>query len=405
MVNDQQELLNNKLHLKQLELNSLLEITQAINANLSEESLYKIYHFTLLANLKIKKLALYVLDKDWDCKVNFGTLKNYKKKPICDKVLEFATITEINEQYEGFEEFDLAIPVTHKSRVLAYVFVGGIKEREENEEADISFVQTFTNIIIVAIENKKLARKELAQEALRKELEIAKEVQTLLFPKSLPDNNHVKIHATYIPHQTIGGDYYDYIPLDDSSFLVCVADVSGKGIPAALLMSNFQASLRTLIRKTTALREIVKELNHIILNNANGERFITFFIAVCNYKKRKLKYINAGHNPPILLNNGEIISLDRGTTILGVFPNLPNIEEAEIDLEDNAFLFSYTDGLTETENEEQEEFGVERVKEVLTCFQNKNLEQLHRSLLEKLNEFKGKGNYCDDITCLSCLIF
>lgn len=405
MVRDQLELLTNKLHLKQLELNSLLEVTQAINANLSEESLYKIYHFTLLANLKIKKLSLFVLDNEWDCKVSFGTRKSFKKVVLSEKVVSASSITEVDDTFIGFEEFDLLIPIAHKSHVLAYVFVGGIKELEENEEADIAFVQTFTNIIIVAIENKKLARKELAQEAFRKELEIAREVQSLLFPKSLPDNHHLKLHSTYIPHQTIGGDYYDYIPLDDDTFLICIADVSGKGIPAALLMSNFQASLRTLVRKTTALREIVKELNHIILSNANGERFITFFIAVCNYKKKKIKYINAGHNPPILINNGEVISLDRGTTILGVFPNLPSVEETEIELNDNAFLFAYTDGLTETENEKDEEFGVERVKEILKCRNKNNLEELHTIVLNELNEFKEGRGYCDDITYLSCIIF
>src|SRR5690606_33837514 len=142
-----------------------------------------------------------------------------------------------------------------------------------------SFVQTFTSIIVVAIENKKLARKELEQEVFRKELEIAREVQSMLFPKELPDTDKVRAFASYLPHHTIGGDYYDYIQQDENNFLVCIADVSGKGIPASLLMSNFQASLRTLVRQTNDLKQIVNELNFVIKANAKGERFITFFVA------------------------------------------------------------------------------------------------------------------------------
>ena len=113
----------------------------------------------------------------------------------------------------------------------------------------------------------------------------------------MPYNKRVKIKATYFPHDLIGGDYYDYIPVDKKRFIICIADVSGKGIPAALLMSNFQASLRTLIRQTNDLKEIVSELNHLTYENAQGEHFITFFIAMYDKSKHTLTYINAGHNP------------------------------------------------------------------------------------------------------------
>src|SRR5204862_3998771 len=145
-----------------------------------------------------------------------------------------------------FTEFDIVIPVTHKTNTLALVFVGGLdnNHRYENEDG-IRFIQALSNIIIVAIENKKLVRKQLEQEAFRKELEIASDVQQFLFPEKLPNTELLKVEASYLPHDRVGGDYYDYIPINKNQFLICVADVSGKGIPAALMMSNFQASLRT----------------------------------------------------------------------------------------------------------------------------------------------------------------
>jgi phosphoserine phosphatase RsbU/P len=397
------DLLKDKLHLKELELTSLLEMTQAINANLPEESLYKIFHFTLIANLNIRKLALFVLDKDWNCKVNFGTKVNCKTKTLTKSILKINKITHAKGKLKDFEEFDIVIPVIHKEKVLAYVFAGGV----ENHEAltDIAFIQTFTNIVIVAIENKKLARKELEQEAFRKELSIARDVQLHLFPKNLPQSKALRIHASYLPSQMVGGDYYDYIRISEDKFMVCIADVSGKGMPAALLMSNFQASLRTLVRQTIDLRAIVNELNFIIKANARGERFITFFVAICDTKNRNIKYINAGHNPPIVVfDDRSVCILEKGSTVLGAFDRLPFIEEGHINITPETLLFLYTDGLSETSNEKDEEFDIEKIKLFLIKNNNTDLEKLHAELFKKLNKFKGTKEYPDDITFVSCLI-
>ncbi len=403
MVEDS-ELFKKLLHLKELELNSLLEITQAINSNLPEEALYKIYHFTLIANLNINKLALFVFDEEWGCKVNYGTDKNYKNQTVTPEILEISKITEVKGSLQGFAEFDKVIPISHKTTVLAYVLVSSSGRETPAEDVNTSFIQTFTNIIIVAIENKKLARKELAQQAFRKEMEIAKEVQSFLFPKNLPDNQRVRIKASYHPHDSIGGDYYDYIKFSNDAFLICIADVSGKGIPAALLMSNFQASLRTLVRQTKDLKQIVEELNYNILDNAKGERFITFFIAIFDLANNKINYINAGHNPPMLISNGEVVLLDKGTTILGVFNKLPFVNQQEIVLPHDSMLFAYTDGLTETASEEGEEYGNERLQSYLELQNINEEDRLHANLYEELARFKGKAKFPDDITYWSCVI-
>jgi sigma-B regulation protein RsbU (phosphoserine phosphatase) len=398
-----EKLLQDKLHLKDLELNSLLEMTQAINANLPEESLYKIFHFTLIANLNIKKLALFVLDKEWNCKVNFGTSVNYKAKSLPKSILKINAITKSEGKLKDFEEFDVVIPIAHKEKVLAYVFTGGVENYDA--QTDLPFIQTFTNIVIVAIENKKLARKELEQEIFRKELAIAREVQLHLFPKNLPQCEELKMQASYLPAQVVGGDYYDYIRINEDKFMVCIADVSGKGMSAALLMSNFQASLRTLVRQTIDLRAIVNELNYIIKANARGERFITFFIAMCDIKNRNIKYINAGHNPPILVfNDGRVDILEKGSTVLGAFDHLPFIEEGHVDLSPNTLLFLYTDGLSETSNEKDEEFDIEKIKQFLLKEYGSESEKLHGSLFKKLNKFKGTKEFPDDITFVSCNI-
>lgn len=403
-----ENILKAKYDLKELELNSLLEITQAINNNLPEESLYKIYHFTLRANLNIKKLALYVLDEKWNCKVNFGSDKDFFFIPMDQDFLEYNQVVLVDkgDKKNPFSEFDKALPISHKDKILAFVFVGGYDKRTSLNEPEVNttLIQALSNIIIVAIENKKLARRQLRQEALRKELEIAKNVQRLLFPKSLPYHERLKIKASYIPHYAIGGDYYDFLTLDEDSFLLCIADVSGKGVPAAILMSNFQASLHTLIRKTHDLKEIIEELNYQIVRNGNGENFITFFIALYQESEKKLTYVNAGHNPPVLIHDHHWTLLNRGTTILGAFQKLPFLEVGELTNLDSFFFFGYTDGLTELFNEQEEEFGSERLERFIDENQHIDLVEMHEKLIRELNDYKGARSYQDDITVLTCRV-
>lgn len=403
--------LQDKYELKELELNSLLEITQSINNNLPEESLYKIYNFILRANLNIKKLALYVKDEDWNCKVNFGTRRKYLDIPLNKNLLEYREIAGLEScgNCTPFEEFDTIIPVAHKDDILAFVFVSGFKDGEvpvPNGGPHTNFLQALTNIIIVAIENKKLARHQLLQEGFRKELEIAREVQKFLFPKTLPFNDSLKVEASYLPHHQVSGDYYDYIAINEDEFLLCVADVSGKGMPAAILMSNFQASLRIMVRQTTKLKKIIHELNLQILDNANGENFITFFVAIYNRKKKLLNYVNAGHNPPVLINydKNESVLLETGTTILGSFNPLPFLRVGKVEDLTSFLFFAYTDGIIETTNQKEEEFSLERVQKILHESNQTDLKKIHQKILSELDKHKGKNFYRDDITMLSCRV-
>lgn len=391
-------------HLKQMELNSLLEITEAINNNMSEEALYKIYDFTIRANLNIDKYALYVFEKEWLAKVSYGISVDLKVNgtlPLA--ITELKEITTINDVEAPFDQFKVAIPILHKTQNLAIVLATG--SDTNGELLNITFLQAISNLIIVAIENKRMARRQLEEEAIRKELEIAKNVQTFLFPDNLPDGVRLKVEASYLPHHTVGGDYYDYIPINKSQFLVCIADVSGKGIPAALMMSNFQASLHTMLRHTSNLTEIVEALNYQIHESAKGESFITFFAAIYDHELNTMVYVNAGHNPPYLFNtSGKMEELTTGSTVLGVFDPLPFLSEGFIPDLDGFTLFCYTDGLTETENEAGIEIGSDRIAEFFQENHHKNLTKIHQELLDELDEYRGKVAYKDDITILSCKV-
>ncbi len=396
-----------QLERKELELNALLEITQSINNNVPEDSLYKIFNFTLRSNLNIKKLALFVFDEVWNCKVNFGTKRNFNKLKLDDRFTLIKNVHRMDEFEEcEFHEFDLVIPVAHKSDTLALVFIGGLNNNINKERNDsIKFIQALSNIIVVAVENKKLVRKQLHQEAFRKELEIASDVQQFLFPERLPFTERLKMEASYLPHDLVGGDYYDYIPINKNQFLICVADVSGKGIPAALMMSNFQASLRTLLRQTPNLKEIVEALNYQVMENTKGEKFITFFGAIYDLSLKTMVYVNAGHNPPILIDKKHGIRLlEEGSTVLGAMNPLPFMNEGFITDLDDFTLFAYTDGLTETVNEEDTEFGMQSLLDYFEKNYTKDIRTIHQDIIVALDGFKGRNAYRDDITMLTCRV-
>lgn len=392
-----------ELNLKQLELSALLEITQAINSNLPEKSLYKIYHFTLLAQLKINKLALFVNDEDWECKVCFGTQTSFAMQALPAEIRKLTDITSISKISidKKWREFDKAIPVIQDRKVLAYVLIGN--SIYKGAEAT-SFVQTLSNILIVAMENRKMARQRLSEEGMRNEIRIAREVQAMLFPKKLPNDADVAIHASYLPHSTIGGDYYDFVQIDHEQLLVCIADVSGKGVPASLLMSNFQAGLRTILRQTDNLEVVVSELNHLIYRNAIAEKFITAFLAIYNRTTRELHYVNAGHNSPVLLfENNSYRLLTEGCTMLGILEELPFMSVTKMIVPHKAMLMCYTDGLTEVFNKDEDEYGLDNTIRFLQKSRFLSLETLHKELINDIRAYnQGSSTFSDDVTLLSC---
>lgn len=392
-----------RLQLGKFKLDTLLEITKAINNNLSKDELVNIYKQVLLDELKIGKLLLFSYNnKEWKQELCFGT--SCSLLDVKEDLLKIDKIEVLsNPENKKLETFDVIVPVFHKSKPLAYLLLGDF-DGEKIEVSPIikhlTFIQTLTNIIIVAIENKRLYKENLEQIAIKKEMELASEMQTMLFPRNLPNNNEIEVAANYKPHQLVGGDYYDFIVLNRDEIAFCIADVSGKGVPAALLMSNFQASLRSLIKRTSSLSELVIELNKNILANANREKFITAFIGKYNLQTRNLQFINAGHNPPVLLVGHQFKKLFEGSTVLGVFENLPSVTEKNISIPKDAILTCYTDGVVEQINSKNEEFGVENME--LSVLQNKeqSINDLVLSITSKLDNYKESMEYHDDIALL-----
>jgi len=400
--------LENKLKSKDFKLNSLLEITRSINSNKTVSEILNIYNYVLKEQLGIRKFILFDKQNSWNILQKQGVKGKIKAIDVDNDILRFKEITVIESSNNHIlNKFDVIIPVYHKGLPLAYLIIGGLNNTNKgNPLANLNFIQTLTNIIIVAIENKRLAKENVKQQVFRKELEVASEMQKLLFPSDLPNNSKLDIAAKYIPHHKVSGDYYDYIQLNKNEFIVCIADVSGKGIPAAMLMANFQATIRTLFTyQNFKLDYLIKELNQTVFKNANGEKFITFFIAKYNSKTRKLNYINAGHNWPLLINKKETKYLNKGSIGLGMLEKIPFLEQEEIEVAPNTTLLLYTDGVVELENENGEQFETDRLIKIVKSFYPLSMDDLNAIIFGKLDEWRGSKKYVDDTAVLSCRIF
>jgi len=400
--------LENKLKSKDFKLNSLLEITRSINSNKTVSEILNIYNYVLKEQLGIRKFILFNKQNSWNILQKQGVKGKIKAIDVDNDILRFKEITVIESSNNHIlNKFDVIIPVYHKGLPLAYLIIGGLNNTNKgNPLANLNFIQTLTNIIIVAIENKRLAKENVKQQVFRKELEVASEMQKLLFPSDLPNNSKLDIAAKYIPHHKVSGDYYDYIQLNKNEFIVCIADVSGKGIPAAMLMANFQATIRTLFTyQNFKLDYLIKELNQTVFKNANGEKFITFFIAKYNSKTRKLNYINAGHNWPLLINKKETKYLNKGSIGLGMLEKIPFLEQEEIEVAPNTTLLLYTDGVVELENQNGEQFETDRLIKIVKSFYPLSMDDLNAIIFGKLDEWRGSKKYVDDTAVLSCRIF
>jgi len=402
------EKLEREVNLKQLQINSLLAITQAINENVSADGLFNMYNSFLRWEIGIRKMALFFKETGrWECVTSLGVEDQLLQYDINLELPSFRSTRGLeNSEHPFVREFDLVVPVMHKDEPIAYAFIGGFLD-EDDVYNKVQFVTTITNVIAVAIENKRLFKTQLRQEVLNREVELAAEIQRTLVPSRLPSGSSYQLSSIYKPHFAVGGDYYDVVEFPDGTIVFCIADITGKGVAAALLMANFQANLRALVTRCQTLEEIVQEMNAAVFRVTQGDRFITLFLARYDADSRTLHYINAGHTPPLLIgaNGEEVVPLKNGCTVLGWMPELPFLEIGGVCLTDEATLFTYTDGLTDVRNDAGESFSEDKLIGFLQKHIHLDARELNTHLLEHVEIFRERQPLPDDITVLTCKVF
>ena len=394
-----------RLKISKFKLDALLDITISINANLPTEDLLSKYEYILRNNLGIGKILIFKHSGTWECILNGGFPKSFETIDVESSLLGICEIF-FGAPDLGFEGVDIIVPVYNNNVHLAFIFIGDIEEEGEGMSPvlkHLNFIQTISSIIIVAIENIRLFNESLHQEAIKKELELAAKMQRSLIPDNsqMPKNPNIIVNGFYFPHYEVGGDYYDCIRLSGTKTGFCIADVSGKGISAAILMSNFQASLRALFTWDIELEALVRKLNSIIVVNAGGEKFITLFVARYDHGSRVLEYINAAHNPPVLYNTvtGETFHLRTSCVGIGMLDEIPSIQKTEIVIKDFSKIVCYTDGFSELKYPDGKDIGT---KEIIRFITNTEPVALNiRNMIKELGLPHNNPSTFDDVSILA----
>jgi phosphoserine phosphatase RsbU/P len=399
------EELERQLFLKQLQVNRLLDITQAINNNVKSEGLYDMYKSFLNWELGLRKIALFVpKEESWHCVTHIGLDEKLFKHDISALMPSFGNaLRKLKGIKHPFtDQFEMVIPVFHKDDPIAYAFIGGY---ENTDFSKIQLITTMTNIIAVAIENKRLFKQQIEQARFNHEMKLATEMQRSLVPSILPQNGCFEVASVYQPHFGVGGDYYDFFLYKENRYMLVVADIAGKGLSAALLMANFQANLHAIIRRANSPEDFVEQLNRAVRRITNADKYLTMFVCDFDIITRRMRYINAGHIPPILIMNNKIHYLNKGCTILGYFKQLPALEVGELQIADEALLCVFTDGITDVRDPAGSYFNEELLGEF--ALENKDLKpaDFNEHLMTKVETFKGDEEFPDDITVLTCKFF
>ncbi len=300
----------------------------------------------------------------------------------------------------------LLLPVSMNSRLLGLISLGAKRSEAPYSQGDMQMLSAVASQTGLALENAELTetiRKEIAQrERLDRELEIARDVQQHLFPQMLPRVEGLDFAGYCRPVEGVGGDYYDFVRLPYDCLGVAIGDVSGKGIAAALMMASLQASLRgQTIKPCETLSEMIQHINRLVYEASADNRYATFFYAQYDPGSRLLRYVNAGHNPPIVFRRQakpvDVIRLEAGGTVVGLFPDC-EFQEGQLQMQSGDVLVAYTDGVSEAMNDQDEEFDEQQLVQALREHKARTAADLISELLERVDAFTKGARQHDDMT-------
>ncbi len=265
-------------------------------------------------------------------------------------------------------------------------------------ESDLEVLTLFASLVAIAIEKARLHQEMLEKRRLESELRIARHVMEALMPDRAPTVRNFEIFGRMIPSAEVGGDYYDFIDVADGRLGIVIADVSGKGIPAALIMATFRASLHALLGNDFSLRAVFSRLNRLLLESTHDRHFVTTFYGELDAEGRRMFYLNAGHNPPLLVREGEPVKwLSTGGIPLGVLRTAAFSEDIVYFMPGDCLVL-YTDGVTEAENAHGEPYGVHRLEQVVRRHLRRSASELCDAIIEDVRHHADSEARSDDLT-------
>ncbi|MFH1143995.1 MAG: GAF domain-containing SpoIIE family protein phosphatase [Candidatus Eisenbacteria bacterium] len=292
---------------------------------------------------------------------------------------------------------EIAVPVAVGGKVIGALNLESDDPRAYSK-ADAEILEFIANAAALSIERALLNREVLEKKRIDGQLDVARQVQASLLPEAPPRLAGYDVAAINIPNAQIGGDYYDYIELANQRMGLAIADVAGKGVPAALIMASFRAALRTQLVHDPDVPGAVAAVNAFLVDFLKDDEFVTAFCAALRLPDGRIEYVNGGHNPPLILRaEGGVDKLDTGGTVLG-YSRQVAFEVGETDLGRGDLLVLYTDGIAEARGPRGEEFGIERLERVLRSSIAESAATQVGTVLDAVRSFSGSDQFEDDLT-------
>ena len=407
---------NRDLDAKVQQLNTLFDLSQEFNSTVDRSSLVKLLTFALMGQLTVTK-HIYLIqsvskDNDGETGVQVVTHKGVRKEVLTPAVVDALSgikemcLLEDEGVHEGCEPLaeagiTMVLPIRHKGETGAILCLGPKMTGKEYEPDEIEFLYALGNLAFVSLQNSYLVEDQIEKERLEEEMRLAREIQERLQPSSLPDFEGLETASLALPSRHVAGDYFDAIKLDDDRILYAIADVTGKGVPASLLMSNLQAALRVLIPLDVSLEEGTAHMNRVITENTGYDKFITYFHGIYDRRDRSFNYVNAGHNPATIVRaDGTLELLEKGGLLLGVMAGMP-YESGTVTLAPGDVLSMFTDGVTEAMSPDGEEWGEERLEPLLVELRDKSAQEILDGVREAVEVFTDHAPVLsDDLTMI-----
>ncbi|MFQ5648433.1 MAG: GAF domain-containing SpoIIE family protein phosphatase [bacterium] len=408
---------NRKLEKKVQELNTLSEIVKELNATLStleSEKVVNLLAYSIMGEMMVNRCLIFLADEDsMTLFLNKGLSSKQVDGLLNDDVImkelrDLEQPVQVCEHPEpaistrfGEVALSVLIPMRIENKSKGVIVLGDKITKQPFVKDDLDFLSILGSWSMISIETARLIEQEIEKQKLEEELRIASRMQRQLLPASCPKIETVQVAAVNHPSRQVGGDYYDCIKLSDNEYLFCIADVSGKGTPAALLMSNLQASLRAMVRSGLVLSEIVQRINGIIYDNTAPDKFITAFFGILKVMERRFTSVNAGHNPPYLFHkDASFQTLEQGGLILGMMHTV-EYEFETVQLHSGDSLIMFTDGVSEAMNAEGEEFHEHRIEKCVTESLHASADEILRHIINSVADFSAGEPQADDITVLT----
>jgi len=292
----------------------------------------------------------------------------------------------------------MAVPLQAKDRIIGLIYLDSPFILREFTKDDLSLLTVMANVAAIRIENARLAEVEAVERIMKRDLDQAADIQGRMLPDHAPNVPGVELAGFNLPCRTVGGDYYDFFPYPDGKVGLTLGDVSGKGMPASLMMAELHARVQVLAEDPGDLGPFMVRLNKTTCAKCPSNRFVTFFFCVLNPDTGDLSYANAGHNPPILVRaNGTAEMLDGGGPVLGILAAAP-YSEMRAKLDHGDMLVLYSDGVTEANNPDFEQFDDERFIQVLKQHRHQPATAIVEAVTRAVTEFCAGAAQADDIT-------